>query len=140
MTKGGEDMTKYILISVVIVIAASSLAFWGGMQYQKGQVRSLSRSGNMANFRNRQVGMGNAPISGEIIAQDDAGLTLKLADGSSKIILASDQTAVNKAMAGNKADLTVGTQITVFGQTNSDGSVAAQSITIGNGLFRRPTQ
>jgi len=72
--------------------------------------------------------MGRAMINGEIIAQDDQSVTIKLAEGSSKIILLSSETSINQATQATVSDLKVGEKVAIFGQTNNDGSTTAQSI------------
>jgi len=57
-------------------------------------------------------------------------ITVKLEDGSSKIILLSEKTSINKASEGSITDLTAGEKVAVFGTTNADGSVTAQNIQI----------
>lgn len=56
-------------------------------------------------------------------------------DGSTKIIILSDQTVINKSSEGSKSDLKTGERVTTFGTENSDGSITAQNISIG-GMFR----
>ena len=51
-------------------------------------------------------------------------------DGSSKIILLSDKTTINKATAGSKEDLKTGVKIAAFGTENPDGSVSASNVQI----------
>ena len=87
----------------------------------------------------RQTGNGQSfrPVSGEIIGSDDKSVTVKLQDGSSKIVLLSDSAQINKASVGAKEDLKTGENIVVFGTTNSDGSVTAQSIQIGGQIMMR---
>ena len=74
---------------------------------------------------------------GEISAQDEKTITVKLQDGSSKIILLSDKTSINKASVGLISDLTVGEKVAVFGTSNADGSVTAQNIQL-NPVARNP--
>ena len=75
-------------------------------------------------------------VGGEIIAKDASSITVKLrgtqSDGSagSKIIFLSDSTQVTKSAQGSTTDLSIGTQVSVFGTTNTDGSVSAQSVQI----------
>ncbi|MCL4366320.1 DUF5666 domain-containing protein [Patescibacteria group bacterium] len=61
-------------------------------------------------------------------SDDLKSITVKLSDGSSKIILLSAQTQLNKAEVAAKSDLAVGERVAVFGSVNSDGSVNAQNI------------
>ena len=62
-------------------------------------------------------------------------LDVKMQDGSTKIVILSEQTSINKASEGSKEDLKTGEQVTAFGTENSDGSVTAQNISIG-GMLR----
>ncbi len=80
-------------------------------------------------------GMNGRPISGEILSSDDKSITVKLQDGSSKIVLLSDKTQINKATSVTKLDLKSGEKVAVFGSENSDGSVTAQNIQL-NPQFR----
>lgn len=125
---------------IMIVVLIGAGAFYGGMQYQKSQRVSFTGGGNMmmrggpnasGNPMMRGISNGMRPVQGEIISQDDASITVKLQDGSSKIVLISDSTAVNKATKGTRADLMNGEQVFVVGTTNSDGSMSAQNIQVG---------
>jgi hypothetical protein len=115
-------------IAVAIVIAGAS--FWGGMIYGKSQNnRPGFNGGNSAiSIRgNRQnVGLN----SGEIISKDDKSITIKLVSGGSKIIFFSASTEIGKFVSGALSDLEVGKNVMVQGQSNSDGSITAQSIQI----------
>lgn len=123
---------KNVLI-IVIILAIGGGAFLGGMKYERQ--RSPASRGQ---FGNRVPGMGTSrsqggfrPVNGEIIAVDDKSMTIKLQDGSSKIIILADTTAVNKSAEGSREDLKMGEKIGVFGTENSDGSVTAQNIQLG---------
>ncbi len=129
-----------IILTIVLVTLAGVGGFAGGMKYQQTKVRTfvggmMGQNGTFAG-RTAQTGqnrmMGNRgsfrPVSGEIISSDDTSITVKLADGSSKIVMFSEKTEINKADTAQKSDLKVGTKVAVFGQDNSDGSVTAQSI------------
>lgn len=123
------------LMMVVIGLVAVALGFVGGMEYQKSQRLSIGNAnGQLGMMRQGGNGMfrgganGARPVMGQIISQDDKSVTVKMQDGSTKIVLLSSSTTINKAAAGTTADLKSGTMIAVFGTTNSDGSVTASSI------------
>ena len=77
---------------------------------------------------------------GNIIAQDSGSITVKLDDGSTKIILIPGSATIAVAQTGTASDLAVGKDVTVIGATNSDGTVTATQIQIGTlpGLGGRP--
>ncbi len=130
-------------IFIVITLAVGAGAFYGGMKYQESTRQNFIRQNlggqqmgtNVPVARNR-TGGANA-INGEIIVKDDpakdgAGksITVKIADGGSKIVFYSDSTEVGKFTDGTASDLEIGKTITVNGTANSDGSITSQSIQI----------
>lgn len=138
--------TTYVFI---VALAVGAAGFLGGMQYQKS--RTPSGFANFGSFRgqgtNSPQGMaaggnrmmpargGNRMTAGEVLSMDANTLTVKLPDGSSRIVILSEKTVYNKTQAGTLSDIKVGDNISVFGITNSDGSETAQSVQIG-GMFR----
>ena len=127
-----------IVITVVVALIVAVAAFYGGMQYQQKQRSNFAtfRGGqNGQQFQGRGNFQGVRPINGEIISQDDKSITVKMQDGSSKIVILLDQTIINKASEGSKSDLKTGEKVAAFGTENSDGSITAQNISIG-GMLR----
>ncbi len=130
---------KQMITTVIIVLIVGGASFFGGIKYQQSKRMTFggpagtqggTLRGPNGTIQRGGMASGFAPVTGEIIASDDKSITVKLPDGSSKIVFLSDATSVNKAEAGTKLDLTEGTKVSVFGQTNSDGSVTAQSVQI----------
>ncbi len=132
-------MKRSMIITIVVVLVVGGGSFFAGMKYQQMQRGNNFRMNGeaMGNFPGRQDGqrgqfggrngMGGA-VMGEILSQDDKSITVKLTDGSSKIVLLSGTTEINKTATGSASDLKTGEKVAVFGQTNSDGSVTAQSV------------
>lgn len=123
-----------ILLFLLLITLFSGASFFAGTKYQQRQSPINTRRAQFNNqtldpkgIQNRQM-MGRAMINGEIIAQDDQSVTIKLADGSSKIILLSSETSINQATQATVSDLKVDEKVAIFGQTNNDGSTTAQSI------------
>ena len=116
-----------IVISIIVALVVGAGGFFAGMRYQQ------SKNPTARNFGQR--GQGFKPVNGEIISQDDKSITVKLQDGSSKIILLTSTTTFNKSAEGSKADLKIGERVAVFGSENSDGSVTGQNIQL-NPQFR----
>jgi len=128
---------KIFAIGIVVVIIAGGAGFYGGMKYQQsvvaGQRSQAARqfgANASANIPGRRVDgqTGQNFTSGEIIAKDDKSITIKLRAGGSKIIFFSDTTKIAKTTDGSSADLKIGENVVVTGNSNSDGSVTANSI------------
>lgn len=135
-------MKNNLILTIVIALLVGVASFYSGMQYQKNQRNTFSRQqipgrnqNGQGNFQGRGNNQGMAPVRGEIISQDDKSITVKMQDGSSKIVILSGTTTINKATEVSKADLTTGGQVVAFGTSNSDGSITAQSVSIGGGMF-----
>ena len=126
-----KNLNQYIITFVLLVLVGGG-GFFAGTKYQ--QSKTPAGFGQRGFTGQRNGGMtGNRtfrPVSGDIVASDDKSITVKLADGSSKIVLLSSKTTISKASAGTKADLTTGTKVAVFGTDNADGSVSASNVQI----------
>ncbi len=120
-----------IIIFIVSLVVVGGGAFYGGMFYKTSQLSAqraeFTGTRNRAGGDNRSTA-GTGFISGDIVFKDDQSLTIKMRDGSSKIVFYSDSTEVSKFVAGALIDLVVGNTVMVNGKTNTDGSVTAQSI------------
>ena len=128
-----------IIIFTIVAVIAAGIGFFGGMKYQQSK-----RSSTFSQFRNGNTANSGAvlrggfrPVSGDIIKADDTSITVKLSDGSTKIVLLTKDTQINKAEQGSKTDLTTGIQVAVFGSENSDGSVTAQNVQLNPQLDMR---
>ncbi len=143
-----------ISVAVATLVVGAATGFYGGIQFQAKKSPSLSSFQNMTpeqrqqafgQFRgaNGQVtpggqtprraggaSAGNGFATGDILSKDDKSITIKMRDGSSKIVFLSGATAVGKTTTGTKDDLTVGEQVMVNRTSNSDGTLTAQSIQI----------
>lgn len=145
-------MNKNILIGAIIgILLVGGGAFFGGMKYAQGSSVAAGR-GNFANLtpeerqarlsqtgaaRGSQGGARNGGFTmGEILSKDAQSITVKLANGGSRIVLFSTSTEVSKSAAGSINDLTIGEQALVSGTPNQDGSVTARTIQIGTRLPR----
>lgn len=128
-----NNKIKIILGGLVIVL----ISFYGGMKYEQNKIPERGnftafvggvggQRGTNANGR----GGGSGIVSGSIISKDSTGVTIKMRDGSSKIVFVSPSTSIMKFVLGNISDLLVGEQVNTSGTSNPDGSVTAQSIQI----------
>ena len=133
-------MKNTLITAVIVAVVVGGGAFFGGMQYQKSvvavAVKQTAGAGNFGARGTRAGGAGFAgqpgsrPVSGDVLSVDGNSVTVKLTDGSSKIVILSQSSVISKSTMGSVADLKVGDRLMVFGQTNSDGSVTATSVQI----------
>jgi hypothetical protein len=72
------------------------------------------------------------PVRGDILSIDSNTMTVKLQDGSTKIVILSGSTTYMKEAPSTVDDLKAGITVMVTGTNNSDGSVIAQSVQSGN--------
>jgi len=139
-------MNKKFLITILVIIVVGGGAFYGGMVYGKSKVNLAKTFQNMTPQQRQQLFQGNAGstgsnsqgrnvrgaganfLLGDIIAKDDKSLTLKMQDGSSKIVFFSDSTKISKTTGGSLSDIEIGKQVSINGQQNSDGSYTASTI------------
>ncbi len=133
--------TKSIGSNVLGIVIAIALVFAGGMFYA-GMKYGESKSPSTPNFAlpgrggaySRRGGgttaAGGSFATGNVISRDSQSITVKMPDGSSKIVYFSGSTQVGKFDNGSASDLQTGQQVMVNGTSNPDGSIAAQSIEI----------
>ena len=134
-----------IISILVLLIIVGAGAFWGGTKYQQKKITSqfsqraglndtfgqgMGRGINNDIAKNRGQTPGFRQTIGEIISVDDKSMTVKLVDGSSKIVLFSDSTVVNQSVEASKNDLKIGIKVAVMGDQNTDGSVTSKNIEI----------
>ncbi len=126
-------MNKNIIIVIGLVLIGA--AFYGGIKYSQYSVANMrqARTGQFANVLGARGGMGGRGMGGgftmgEILSQDAQSLTLKMQDGGSVIAFITASTTVMKTSTGSKSDLAVGTNVTITGSKNPDGSISASSI------------
>ncbi len=130
---------RTLVIPLVLgALVLGGISFYAGMQYEKIPLSPSSRRQNFDGNRSPRV-TGNAPgrniggggfINGEVVSKDATGLTVKLRDGGSKIVFFSSSSTVGKMTEGTMEDITVGTDISINGAANPDGSITASTIQI----------
>jgi hypothetical protein len=136
-----------IIISLVTLI----IGFAGGFIYQKSKTPSFARNGqfqmaggNPSNRSGNGTGMPSQKISsketiGEITSVDSSSITIKTPDGGSKIVMISDSTTVNQATKVDKTNLKAGSQVSISGDQNTDGTVTGKIININSAITAAST-
>src|SRR6266849_919341 len=119
-------MTNKIIIIIIVIIVAAG-GFFAGMKYQQSQRATLAQgAAGAGGFRQRfggQGGQNGQAVRGQVISTDNGTMTIKMRDGSTKLVVLSTSTNITHAATGSKEDLKAGEQVMVFGSNNSDGSV-----------------
>ncbi len=135
-------MKSQWIITILIALVVGAGAFFGGIKYNQSQSvanANISTTGGRGASARGQGRFGQRATVGEIVSEDANSITIKLPDGSSKIINISNTTAISKMDSGSKTDLVNGIRVAAMGTSNSDGSVNAQFIQI-NPMFGRGGQ
>jgi hypothetical protein len=144
-------MKNNLIIAVVIaLIVGLGGGFLGGMMYQKNQTSPLGQNGitrQGGNFAGRLGQNSNfRPVRGQVLNMTSDSLTVKMNDGSTKIIVLSASTAFMQSTKATLNDIKNGDTVNVIGSQNTDGSVTAQDIQInppmggfGRGANGQPT-
>lgn len=139
-------MNPKILGIIALVVIVAGGVFYGGMTFAQmsrggsggGNFVNLSPEERQARFAGSgnpmgmraQGGMGGGFTTGEVISKDETSITIKMQDGSTKIVLVGSSAQITKSAIGSVDDLVVGIQVTITGSANSDGSLTAQSVQI----------
>lgn len=128
-------MNKNIIVFVVLMIILATGGFYAGMQYQLQK-----RTGQFGNstFGGRFItrspnGQNSRSIRGQVINLSSGNLTLKLPDGTTRIVILSSSTTFVQSVKINKNDLKTGDAVSIFGVANSDGSLTAKDVLINPG-------
>ena len=135
-------MKKIIPLFIILLIIVGGGFFYGGMKYQQSKTPSRQAFQNLSpeqrqQFLQESAGrVGAGFLSGEVIAKDEKSLTLKLPDGSTKIVFFSSSTQISKMTEGSIGDVEIGKEIMVSGEQNSDGSYTAKTIQLSPRLLR----
>lgn len=138
------------LITVICLLIGLGVGFFGGYKYRNYSLSkamvNLGANGNFQRFTGngttRMMGqngngmMRGGAVEGTILSMDDKSITVKMSDGSSKIILFSGSTTYSNTQVAVRNDLKIGSTVAVFGASNSDGSITATNVQINPVTFK----
>ena len=118
---------QMIIIAFLVSMIMAGAGFFGGIQYQKMQKPTNPTGINGARRFGNQNANGTS-VRGQILASDDKTITIKLSDGSSKIVVVGANTPIMEATSTSKMSLVIGKSVMIIGINNSDGSITANNI------------
>jgi hypothetical protein len=125
-------------------LVALAGGFFGGMQYQKMAAKKVAAQfpagfnrGNFTGAVNGQRNRSGAGFTaGSVLSKNDSkSFTVKLTAGGSEIVFLSPNSKIMKSATGTIDDLVTGAQVVVSGTANSDGSITATNVQLGNSGF-----
>lgn len=134
---------------IILILVGLGVGFFGGYEYRNYllQKQRVTFTGGANGGFQRFIAGGNrggangffrgGAVQGSILSMDSGSITIKLADGSTKIVILSGSTTYSNTQVASQSDLKTGSEVAVFGTPNSDGSVTANNIQI-NPMFIRP--
>lgn len=135
-------MKNPLLAAFLGAIIFGGVGFFAGTKYQSTKIAAnrTSYAGFMNQNGQRQTVNRNGmrPVTGAVTSIDTNSMTVRLQDGSSKLVILSGTTRFVKTNDVSLSDITTGTQVGVFGSTNADGSVTALNVQINPQLNARP--
>jgi hypothetical protein len=133
-------MKKNIIILIIAILVAGGAGFFGGMQFQKATgaktvATSGTTRGNFSGAARTRAASGAGFTSGQILSKTVNSLTIKLTAGGSEIVFLAPSSQIMESSTTTIANLNVGQSVMVTGTTNSDGSVTAKTVQVGDFRF-----
>ena len=121
---------KTIGFIVIALIIGIGIGYAGSSAFRPSATAQNARGSfsGMNGGARGGIGGGGGLLSGTVAKEDSGSITLNTRDGSSRVVLITPATTVQKSVNGSLTDVAVGSTIFVTGATNSDGSVSATSI------------
>jgi Cu/Ag efflux protein CusF len=135
--------SNHLIIVIIVVLIVAGGSFFAGMKYQQSQTASRYGGGQGQFFQTGTNGQGGqrqgrfggtggrgfgGATVGEVVSVDANSITVKLQNGSSKIVDINSNTTYSKSDSASASDIKTGDRIAAFGATNSDGSITAQNV------------
>jgi len=142
-------MTNKLIAGLVVLVGVLA-GFYGGTKFGQAHPTAAAAAstttgtrtsaspgaaGRGANGAAGRAGNFGAPAAaGQIIAVGDGTITVQDRQTGKQVKVSVGSARITKTVQGTTADLTQNQTVTVIGQTGSDGTVNAQTISIGGGF------
>jgi hypothetical protein len=126
---------------ILVAVISLAVGFYAGSFYQKSQQQQrffqFGARGFSSQNQASRFGGGSRPVIGQIIKKEADSITVKTQNGSTRIVFFTDKTNIGKMTKAEISDLKENETVFIVGQENSDGSITAQNIQIGQISWRR---
>lgn len=126
------------IVPVILILVGLGVGFFGGYEYRNYRLTQTRGGfavggGNFQRFIGNRAGTGQngamrAAALGSILSIDTNSITVKMADGSTRIVILSGSTTYSNTVSASQSDLKTGDNVAITGTPNSDGSVTATSV------------
>ncbi len=126
-------MNKLLILSVVLFLVGSGLGFLVGSRFQR-------RPSNSDFIFRQRLGNNMNSVRGQIVRDENGSLTIKLSDGTTRLVIVPSSATIYKTATASASDLKANEEVMVIGTENSDGSITAENIQLNpRERFMSPT-
>ncbi|GAB3607860.1 hypothetical protein GCM10027413_32690 [Conyzicola nivalis] len=139
-TTPAKKSAARFITPILVIVAALGIGIFGGVLIGQNTASSSQAAGGMtrpdgatgeAPTGGFAGGAGGGFTSGTVIAVDGDTVTIETSDGSTVTVTTTDDTTVTTTEDSSVSALAEGDSLTVVGEADDDGSVAATSISEG---------
>ncbi|MDD5438287.1 MAG: DUF5666 domain-containing protein [Patescibacteria group bacterium] len=123
-----------IALAIVCLLLGGAAGYFVTTTFIKPNAKNFNGMAGQFVARGTNGGARNANsmglVSGELIKMDNGSMSIKLRDGSSKLVLTTPSTEAVKMASTTLDTLKVGENVIVSGTANADGSLTAQTVQV----------
>lgn len=114
---------KKILVVAGLLLIIAGIFFYAGAKYEKHKLSALGLLVDKSEVKKDGIS-----LRGFLTEKDDESVTIKLIDGTSKIIPFSAATTFGANENGQLEDLLIGQLLVIAGKNSPDGTFVAENI------------
>jgi hypothetical protein len=144
--KGTKKSAARFVTPALVLVAVLGLGIFGGVLIGQNTGASTTEAGGMPNRgdatgQEMPTGAGGGMggfTSGTVVSIDGDTITLETSDGEQVTVTTTDDTTVTTTEESDVASLATGDSLTITGEADDTGDVAATSISEGETSFGGP--
>ncbi len=118
----------HVVWCVVAILAFVGGMYYGGSGVSANTTASAGGAGGSARTGAYAGRAGGGFVSGTVSAKDASSITVQLPNGNSEVVFYSTSTSVIMPSPASMTDVATGSEVSIGGTANGDGSVTAQTI------------